>query len=186
MSRPPNEPRPTRPTATSLLFGGRSAADGETSRRARSRVPMRFAVGALSALLVVGTALHIWPAIRAGLHDGTRGAWVATSSECSKRAGCLWHGKFVLSSGRVLIASAQYAGRFPAGLHAGTSLPAIYPGGSGLVFPASGSDLWMSLLAGLIVGLLGLYWASHRWVAGFIRERRSGATVLTGPVGPRP
>lgn len=181
MSWPSNEPSSAPRGMSSLLGVGRTSTTGADDRpRTRARLPMRLVLGALSALLVIGSALHLGPAIKAGLHDGTRGSWVATTSQCRLRTGCLWHGKFVLPNGHVLLANASYSGPFPAHIHTGTSLAGIYPGG-GLVFPASGSDLWISLVVGLVLGLLGLYWASHRWVAGYIRERRTPALLRRLP-----
>ena len=45
-------------------------------------------------------------------------------------------------------------------------------GGSGLVYPVTGSDLWIELVIAILVSVLGLYWSSHRWVAEYLRERR--------------
>ena len=182
MTWPSSDPSARQNTSSLLDLAGRSVTGTDGSKRARGRVPMRLVIGVLAALLLLGSATHIGPAIRAGLHDGTTGSWVATTSQCSRAAGCVWHGKFVLPDGRVLLAKADYEGKFPADIHVGTSLPGIYPGGFGLVFPARGSHLWVSMLVGLILGLLGLYWASHRWVAGLIRPRRT--SVLGGRVPP--
>jgi hypothetical protein len=60
-------------------------------------------------------------------------------------------------------------------------IPVLYPGGS-LVFPTTGSDLWISLVVAIAVALLGLYWATRRWVAGYLRQR-SDSTRLAAPVG---
>jgi hypothetical protein len=139
--------------------------------RGRSRMPMRVIVGALSVLLLVGTGSHIVPAIKAGLHDGTRGSWIATTRSCVRGA-CVWKGKFVLPGGHVVLTSAQYSGRLPAGMHVGTSVAGLYPGGSGLVFPAAGSSLWISLLIAMALALFGLYWSCHRVVAGYLKRRR--------------
>jgi hypothetical protein len=167
--------------ASLRLFGGgfgAGAGSGGDGRggRARGRVPIRFMVGTLGVLLALGSGVHIWPAIRAGLHDGTRGSWVATARTCVRSA-CTWRGTFV-SHGHVLMTSVQYAGQVHGALHAGTTLPALYTGGSGLVFPAAGSDLWVSMLVGLLLGLAGLFWAVHRWVARFIREHRADQPML--------
>jgi len=173
-NQPPDYRRPSYPRrSTASMFLGRSDAPStQFGQRGRSRVPIRLAVGILAALLLVGTVTHIGPAFRAGMHEGTRGSWIATSAQCSKVRGCIWQGKFVSSTGHVLLTKAQYAGQMPAHLRVGAALPAIDPGGS-LVFPASGSDLWISLLVGLIVGAGALYWASHRWVAGYFQQRRA-------------
>ncbi len=142
---------------------------------------MRIVVAALALLLLFGSLTHIGPAVRAGLHEGTRGYWVVTSRTCNSRKACVWNGKFVLPTGHVQVASIQYEGTLPAAIHAGTRIPVLYPGGS-LVFPTTGSDLWISLVVAMVVALLGLYWASHRWVAQYLRHRND-TTRLAAPVG---
>jgi hypothetical protein len=138
--------------------------------QARSRLPGRLIIGVVSALMLFVTATHLLPAIRAGLRDGSHGHWVATAKHCA-RSVCSWSGRFVSPNGHVLLSSAQYAGRLPNGVHAGTSVAGLYPGGSGLVYPATGSDEWISLLVLLILAVAGLYWSSHRLVAKYIRDR---------------
>jgi hypothetical protein len=138
--------------------------------QARSRLPGRLIIGVVSALMLFVTATHLMPAIRAGLRDGSRGHWVATAKHCS-RSICNWSGRFVSPNGHVLLTSAQYAGRLPAGVHAGTSIAGLYPGGSELVYPTTGSDEWISLLVLLILAVGGLYWSSHRLVAKYFRDR---------------
>jgi hypothetical protein len=137
-------------------------------------MPGRLVAGVLSAVLLVGTAAHLMPAIRAGLHDGTRGLWVATTKTCVRSA-CSWNGKFVSAGGHVVLASARYYGKLPAGIRPGTSVAGLFTGGSGIVFPATGSDLWMLLLAAFVVSALGLYWSSHRLVRNSLRQHRSSA-----------
>jgi hypothetical protein len=149
--------------------------DSGQSQRPRGRLPMRIVVGVVSAILLVATATHIVPAVRAGLRDGTHGAWVATGKVCHGAA-CIWNGKFVATGGHVLVTNAQYAGRMPTGIHAGTSVPALFTGG-GLVFPVTGSDLWIELAIGMLVSILGLYWASNRWLATYLRERRNTVQI---------
>jgi hypothetical protein len=138
--------------------------------RGRSHLPARLIVGILSALLLFVTATHLGPAIRAGRREGTQGYWVATAKHCVRSA-CTWNGQFVSQNGHVLLSSAQYAGRLPAGIHAGTRIAALFPGGSGLVYPASGSDGWISLLVGLVLAVIGLCWSSYRLVAKYLRDR---------------
>jgi hypothetical protein len=182
MSVPPSAPKSAR-DAFGQSFGGRFTGlatgqgqnQGGRDLRPRGRLPLKPIVAVVSALLLVATAIHILPAIRAGLHDGTRGAWVATTEAC-RRSACIWSGKFVAPGGHVLVTSAQYAGHMPKGIHAGTSVPALFTGGS-LVFPVTGSDLWIELVIGLLVSLLGLYWASHTWVASYLRERRNTVQI---------
>jgi hypothetical protein len=141
----------------------------------------RIAVAALAVVLLFGSVTHLAPAIRAGLHDGLRGYWVATSQTCSQRRGCVWSGKFVLPSGRVQIARTQYAGQLPSEIHAGTRVAALDTGGSGPVFPATGSDQWISLLVAVVVALLGLFWASRPWVVSYLRQR-AGQPRLAPPL----
>jgi len=136
----------------------------------RGRLPMRPIVAVLSLLLLFGTGTHIAPAIRAGLRDGTHGSWVATARTCVRHA-CTWQGKFVLPSGHVLLTSVEYLGQLPRGIHAGTAVAGLYPGGSHQIFPATGSDLWISLLIAMAFGLLGLYWSSHRVVRNYLAGR---------------
>jgi hypothetical protein len=147
-----------------------------TVSRPRSRMPARLVIGVVSALLLLETAIHLMPALRAGLHDGTHGLWVATTKRCVRSA-CSWSGKFVSPNGHVLASSAQYDGRLPAGIHAGTSVAGQFTG-SGLVFPVSGSDLWISMLVALGVCALGLYWSSHRFVRSYFQQRRATNPVV--------
>ena len=142
--------------------------------RPRSRMPGRLVVGGLSAVLLVAIGDRLVPAIRAGLHDGTRGFWVATTERCARSA-CTWNGKFVTDGGHVVLSSAQFYGRLPTGIRPGSSVAGLFTGGSGVVYPATGSDLWMSLLAALVVAALGLYWSSHRLVRNYLRQHRGVA-----------
>jgi hypothetical protein len=168
-------PPPDRRTAfgwPSSGWTGGSAANTDSVVRGRSRLPMKVIVGILSALLLVAVAVHLEPAIKAGLRDGAHGSWVATSKTCERRA-CTWDGKFVLPDGHVLVSSAQYSGKIPGSIHAGTSVPGLYPGGS-LVFPPTGSDLWISLLIAIGFALVGLWWSCRTLVADYFRRRSLG------------
>jgi hypothetical protein len=176
MSLPSSGPRSAR-DAFGQTFGGRMSRprpsqDQDAGSPRRGRLPLKLIVGVVSAVLLVATAIHILPAVRAGLHDGTRGNWVATTKTCHGSA-CVWNGEFVAPGGHVLVTSAQYAGPIPKGIQAGTRVPALFTGGSGLVFPVTGSDLWIELVIALLASLLGLCWASHKWVADYLRERRN-------------
>jgi hypothetical protein len=136
----------------------------------RSRLPARLIVGVLSAGLLFVTVTHLGPAIRAGRREGTHGFWVATVNHCVRSA-CTWNGQFESQNGHVLLSSAQYAGRLPAGIHAGTHIAALFPGGSGLVYPPTGSDGWVSLLIGLALAVIGLSWSCYRLVRKYLRDR---------------
>jgi hypothetical protein len=175
MSRPPGEQGGA--PSSAVGSGGLLAGDVDSAAlRGRSRMPLRIVVGALAALLLVGSAVHLGPAIKAGLHDGTRGSWVATSRTCNK-ASCIWQGKFVLPDGQVKVASAQYSGQLPQTLHAGTTIPALDTGEAGLVFPATGSDLWISLLVGMLISALALYWAARKPLSEYLSKRRETAAA---------
>jgi hypothetical protein len=182
MSVPPSGPRSAREAfgQPGGWFTGlsRGQVQGQDQQRKvqRGRLPVKLLVGVVSAFLLWSSATHIVPAVRAGLHDGTRGTWVATTQTCHKSA-CVWGGKFVAPGGHVLVASARYAGQLPRGIQVGRSVPALFTGGSGLVFPVTGSDLWIELLIALLVSALGLYWASHRWVANYLREHHNKVEI---------
>jgi hypothetical protein len=126
-------------------------------------------------VLLVAIGDRLVPAIRAGLHDGTRGFWVATTKSCARSA-CTWNGKFVTASGHVVLSSAQFYGRLPTGVRAGSSVAGLFTGGSAIVFPATGSDLWIWLLVTLLAAALGLYWSSHKLVKNYLRQRRGTAS----------
>jgi hypothetical protein len=154
-------------------IGGRVPGQAtDQGPRRRMRLPLKPIVGVLSAILLVSAALDIGPAVRAGLHDGTRGGWVATTRTCHGSA-CTWKGKFVAPGGGVLMASAQYAGQLPTDIAVGTRVPALFTGGSSLVFPVTGSDLWIELLVALLLSALGLYWASRAWLGQYVRKLRN-------------
>ncbi len=175
MSQPPPAPRSAREAFGQSFgggrFGGPSRQDQDQPRRPRGRLPLKPVVGILSALLLASSALHVWPAIRAGLHDGTRGTWVATTKTCHRSA-CIWDGKFVTPGGHVLVTSAQYAGHIPTDAHAGTTLPALFTGGSGLVYPVTGSDLWIELGDRRGAVAPGALLVEPPWVAEYLREQR--------------
>lgn len=179
MSPDEHAPEAADPDARSYPVSLPSSLGG--GQRRDSTVLTRIMIGAVALILLVGAVTHLVPAVRAGLHHGIRGSWVATGLSCAKKA-CTWSGKFVLPDGHVELARAQYDGTVPGGIHVGSTIPALYPGGSGLVYPTTGSDQWISLLVAIAVALLGLYWASHRWIAAYLRGRREATAGLT-PAG---
>lgn len=179
--QPPAESGPAGADGADARYRGPGGLPGlGGTQRRNPLILMRIVVAGLAAILLFGSITHIAPAVRAGLHEGTRGYWVVTGRTCSRKA-CFWTGKFVLPSGHVQVASAQYSGQIPAGIHAGTRIPALYTG-SNLLFPTTGSDLWISLLVAIVVALLGLYWATHRWIAGYFRQRADTSGGLAAPL----
>ena len=170
-SPPPRSAREAFSRPLGTLIGSSNASRTDGSRGPRRRLPLKLIVGVVSAFLLVSTGLDVVPAVRAGLHDGTHGTWVATTRTCHRTA-CVWTGKFVTPGGHVVVATAHYAGRIPVGTRAGTRVPALFTGDSNLVYPTAGSDLWIELVIALLASILGLYWASHVWVV----ERLNGAS----------
>ena len=130
--------------------------------------------GVLSAVLLIGTADRLMPAIRAGLHHGTRGLWVATSEDMrAVRLQLEWQvrvrrGPCRAGLGPVL----RQAARWHPPWHVGRR--AVHRRLRDRV-PAAGSDLWILLLAALVAAALGLYWSSHGLVRNYLRQRRSSA-----------
>jgi hypothetical protein len=184
MSLPSPPPRSAREAFSRPLgsLGSSSAPRTDGSHGQRRRLPIKLIVGVVSVFLLVSTGLDVVPAVRAGLHDGTRGAWVATTRTCHRTA-CVWTGRFVTSGGHVVVVSAHYAGRIPVGTRAGTSVPALFTGDSNLVYPTAGSDLWVELVVALLASTLGLYWASHVWVAERLKGARRRGVLARGDRG---
>ena len=92
------------------------------------------------------------------------GSWVATTRACVRGA-CVWKGKFVLPGGHVELTSAQFSGLWACRDACCTSVAGLYPGGSGLVFPAACFSPWISLLIAMALAGFVLYWLCHRAVA---------------------
>lgn len=118
-----------------------------------------FTLAALGAVAVLAiSALALGPAIRAAHGQGTPGVFTAENQQCSRR--CFWIGTFTSEHGTVLH-DADYADRAPAGAHAGSSFPALWPGGSNDVYAAHGSTGWMGLVVldvFAVVALAAIVW----------------------------
>jgi hypothetical protein len=103
-----------------------------------------FTLAALGAVAVLAiTPLALGPAIGAAHGQGTPGVFTAQSEQCSRR--CTWYGTFRSEPGTVL-QNADYGDSAPAGTHAGSAFPALWPGGSNDVFAAHGSTSWIGLV----------------------------------------
>jgi hypothetical protein len=181
-SPPPRSAREAFGRPLGGLMGSSNPPGADGSRGPRRRLPLKLIVGVVSAFLLVSTGLDVVPAARAGLHDGTRGTWVATTRTCHGSA-CVWTGKFLTQGGHVVVASAHYAGSIPVGTRAGTTVPALFTGDSNLVYPTAGSDLWIELVIALLASILGLYWASHAWVAERLNSANRRGVLAPGGRG---
>lgn len=110
-----------------------------------------------AALLAVG-ALGLGPALRAAQGSGTRGVFTAQSQTCDQS--CQWVGTFS-SGNHQLRAGVVYDDPLPPATHAGSAVPALYPGGSNEVFAVRGSTTWRfyaALIPIAAVGLIGSLW----------------------------
>jgi hypothetical protein len=147
----------------------------------RHRAGRRFVIvagGTLAVMAVVGAALGLIPAIQAASGRGTPGTFIVGAPACaSTRGGCVWSGTFQQQDGSA-IQHVSYGGTLPASAGPGSSIPAVQPDGSHIVYPPHGSHQWISdllimLLAGCVVGF-GL-WASPLGLGR--RDRVAAGTV---------
>jgi hypothetical protein len=92
--------------------------------------------------------------------QGAVGTFTADSLVCSR--GCEWVGTFVARGGQVTPGVA-YEGSLPAGARPGSSVPAIFPGGSHVVFPPHGSLVWLEDV--LLVMIIGGAMAAALWIS---------------------
>jgi hypothetical protein len=151
----------------------------EAAADRRHREFRRFlivAAGAIAAMAVVAAALGLVPAIEAASRQGTAGTFVPGNQPCltNRGGGCAWSGTFRSRDGAT-VQHVSYDGTLPA---SGSSVPAIYPGGSSdVVYPPHGSRAWVTdlLVMVLIGGIVGLL----LWISplGLGRSDQSGAVV---------
>jgi hypothetical protein len=154
-----------------------SISDAAAGRRRRElRHLLIVAAGTIAAMAVVAAGLGLVPAIEAAGRQGTAGTFVPGNQPCltNRGGGCAWSGTF-RSRGGATVQHVSYDGTLPAG---GSSVPAIYPGGSSdVVYPPHGSHAWVSdlLLMVLIGGIAGLL----LWISplGLGDHDRGGAIV---------
>jgi hypothetical protein len=103
------------------------------------RVMVSF-VGLVSAFILALSPLGLVPAIRAAQGAGVRGIFIAQTLSCSRT--CQWTGTF--TSADQIVHDVVYDDALPASTHAGSMVPAQYPGGYGSkeVFAVHGSTTW--------------------------------------------
>jgi hypothetical protein len=129
----------------------------------------------LSAVAFAVSLLRLMPAIDATRGDGVRGVFLAQTLSCSKS--CQWTGTF--TSARQIVRGVLYEDTLPASTHAGSTVPARYPGGSDLkaVFAVRGSTAWIAYVV-LLLGSAIALWASL-WFGPIRYLRRRSAEALT-------
>lgn len=145
-----------------------------------------FALAALAALsLLVTTPLALGPALRAARGLGTPGAFIAQNQQCT-RSGCIWTGTFRSDYGTVL-PDADYGDTAPADTHRGSSLPALWPGGSHDVYAAHGSTAWIQFVLAdffSVVLLAAFVWYGPiRYLRKRTRHKRARSVVARASRG---
>jgi hypothetical protein len=136
-----------------------TAAREAAARRRRSefRHLIIVAAGTLAAMAVVAGAVGLVSAIESSSGQGAPGTFVVGKPCLSTRGGCMWSGTFRSRHGGT-VQHVDYDGSLPADAGGGSSVPAIDPGGSHIVYPPHGSHAWLSdvLLMVLVGGVVGL------------------------------
>jgi hypothetical protein len=61
-------------------------------------------------------------------------------------------------------------------------VPALDTGGSGLVFPADGSSLWVSLVVAMVITGIAVVWAGRKPLLEYLAGRREDAAVAGGRI----
>jgi hypothetical protein len=154
----PTGPGPVREPGRQSLLNLVDLNAGATRRR-RLRWKMLTGLSATGLALAGGLALvalqipQLGPAIRAGHGDGTRGEFTLQQYDCG-RFSCTWAGVFVADKGRLTLQDAAFSGHVPSGARPGVTVPALYSGDPGTVYPVSGSNAWIADIALLAVDVL--------------------------------
>jgi hypothetical protein len=130
--------------------------EAERRRRGKLRHGVIVAAGAIAAMAVVAAAGGLVTAIRASGGHGTPGTFVVGKACFSSRIGCRWSGTFRSDDGRT-VQHVRYDGTLPATAGLGSSVPAVEPAGSHVVYPPHSSHAWITdvllmLFAGGVVG----------------------------------
>ena len=154
----PTGPGPVREPGRQSLLNLVDLNAGATRRR-RLRWKMLTGLSATGLALAGGLALvalqvpQLGPAIRAGHGEGTRGEFTLQQYDCG-RFSCTWAGVFVADKGRLTLQDAAFSGHVPSGARPGVTVPALYSGDPGTVYPVSGSNAWIADIALLAVDVL--------------------------------
>jgi hypothetical protein len=154
----PTGPGPVRESDRQSLLDLVDLNTGATRRR-RLRWKMLAGLSAIGFALAGGLTLvalqipQIGPAIRAGHGEGTRGEFTLREYGCG-RFSCTWTGVFVADKGRLTLQDAAFSGHVPSGARPGVTVPGLYSGDPGTVYPVSGSNAWIADIALLAVDVL--------------------------------
>jgi|HubBroStandDraft_1064217.scaffolds.fasta_scaffold192509_2 hypothetical protein len=154
----PTGPGPVRESDRQSLLDLVDLNTGATRRR-RLRWKMLAGLSAIGFALAGGLTLvalqipQIGPAIRAGHGEGTRGEFTLREYGCG-RFSCTWTGVFVADKGRLTLQDAAFSGHVPSGARPGVTVPGLYSGDPGTVYPVSGSNAWIADIALLAVEVL--------------------------------
>jgi hypothetical protein len=113
-------------------------------------------VSGVAAMVVIGAALGLLPAIEAARGDGAIGTFVVSGENCARRSGCVWMGTF--SGQSEVVPNVAYQGNLEASTQPGARIPARYPG-FGQVYALHSSHTWawdlvIMLFLGSVIGFL--------------------------------
>jgi hypothetical protein len=100
-------------------------------------------VSVFCAAIFIAILLSMGPVLRAARGQGSRGVFTATTLSCDKT--CSWEGTFTFRNGTIL-PHVTYADSLPASVSLGSTVPALFPGGSNTVYAVRGSTSWLYLL----------------------------------------
>jgi membrane protein implicated in regulation of membrane protease activity len=133
------------------------------------RGSIAFAAVSCAGLLAIG-ALGLGPAIRAARGEGERGVFTAVSLSCDRT--CTWNGTFTVGATQVL-SNASYDDKLPQGTEAADTFPALYPGGSNVVFAIHGSTTWVFYAVMMPIAAAGLVCSLWVGPVRYLRRRRN-------------
>lgn len=141
-----------------------TAARDAAARRHRGefRHVVIIVAGIIAAMALVAFPVGLVSAIQASGGEGTPGTFIVRSEVCLNSRVCPWPGIFRARDGQI-VQHVEFAGTLPANAPPGTSVPAVDPAGSHIVYPPHGSHewvtdlLWMVLIGGIVGVLLWIF-----------------------------